>query len=81
MTDEERIRLSNVLERVRIIHGKSMTLESSFNNLINVTTKNCVIDDKTPYEDDINNMSTENTRSKSSFSRDVIPTLINRINS
>lgn len=81
MTDEERIRLSNVLERVRIIHGKSMTLESSFNNLINVTTKNCVIDDKTPYEDDINNMSTENARSKSSFSRDVIPTLINRINS
>jgi len=81
MSDEERLRLARVLEKVRVVHSKIITLESSWNSLINIVSTNCVIDDNTPYEDDLKNMQQENSRSKSSLSGDVIPTLVNRINS
>ena len=81
MTDEERLRLARVLEKVRVIHSKTITLESSYNSLINIVSTNCEIDEKTPYEDDLKTMQEENTRTKSSLSGDVIPTLVNRINS
>lgn len=81
MSDQDRIELMRVLERVRIVYSKSLNLETSMSSMISNMKYNITFDDKSPYEDDLNNMKDEVTKANAALSGDVIPNLINRINS
>ncbi len=81
MSDEEKYRLRLVLYHVSIIRNKTVALESSLNKIYDKINANCLIDDENPKERQLDDISNDVTDSVSTYNNQVIPSLINRINS
>lgn len=81
MSEEEKIKYSNIIYRLRIINRKLSSLDQSVYLLGNNVGKNILINDTKFKKRDFTNLNTEIKNISSNIQNNIISSLNNKINS
>ena len=79
MDEEQKIKLKNVVYRLRVINSKIEDLESSISGAKETVKRSLSINDKGVKEETLNELCSELTQSSKSIKGSIIPSLNNKI--